>query len=89
MLLIDNQEEYPENDYEPIENPDGEDIVPIIDDILDNIEDDNLENIEHEANPLARGEEPQANDNIMIFGLIGVALLVIVGLAFLKIKNKI
>ena len=93
MLLIDNVEVV--NDYEPIPNPDGEDIVPITDDILDGFEDesdynnDYLDGVEHEPNEFARGMTHGREVSLIMYGFIGVALLIVLAAVFMRVRDKI
>jgi len=89
LLPIDNPENYPENDYPEIYNPDGENIVPIIEDsIFDGNEDgEYIESTQWDRNPLARGDN-EPTSNLMLYGLIGVAILVIIAAAFYQMKKK-
>ena len=85
-------EEQPVNEYPVIENPDGQDIVPITEEGIDIIGEPNDElytsnEAEVDRSGLARTLENDSN-NIMLWGLVGVAVLVIIAAAFYQMKKK-
>jgi len=85
--------EYPTNDHEVIQNPDGQDMVPINEEIQIDGEpfaeypEETWYNTEHEINPLARTEDTN-NSNMATYGLIGAAILLVVLVVYLRFRKK-